>query len=130
MTLGDIGQWLFRMVTAAANARTLVGNNTARVVLLYMGYVQSNSHWWTPEPSRDTTLTRLYCENGIRTAPAHPRGKMFQRLRGLDSVHSGYLTRGQLLALVAHSDKWANRYLDPENSPQFQFPPLPSSSLT
>ena len=103
MTLGDIGQWLFRMETTAADTHTLVGNDTARAVLLYMGYVPGNPHWWTPERLRDTTLARLYCENGIRLAPTHLRGLMYQRLRGLGSVHSGYLTCGQLLTLVVHS---------------------------
>merc|ERR1712086_847181 len=43
------------------------------------------------------------------------RGRMYQRLRGLDSVHSGYITRGQLLALLAHSREWADNHLEPEN---------------
>ena len=50
---------------------------------------------------------------------------MFQRRRGLESVHNGYLTRGQLLALLAHSHEWADVYLDEENLPEFQ--PVPSS---
>ena len=40
---------------------------------------------------------------------------MYQRLRGLDSVHSGYITRGQMLAIIAHSREWVDNYLDPEN---------------
>jgi hypothetical protein len=53
----------------------------------------------------------------------HPRGTMFDRSRGLESVHSGYLTRGQLLALIAHLHEWAVMYLDNENlgvSPLYQ----------
>ena len=42
MALGDIGQWIFHMETAAADACTLVGSDTARTILLGMGYVQSN----------------------------------------------------------------------------------------
>ena len=103
MTLSDIGQWLFRMETASADARTPVGDDTAQAVLLCMGYVANNPQWWTPAPLRDTTLTRLYCKDGIWSAPTHPRGRMYQRLRGLDSIHSGYITRGQLLAMIAHS---------------------------
>ena len=59
MTLGDIGQWLFRMETTAAGAHTPVGNETAQAVLLYMRCVPSNPQWWTPAPLRNTTLARL-----------------------------------------------------------------------
>ena len=43
MTLGDIGQWLFRAETTSANARTLVSSNMARAILLGVGYVQNKS---------------------------------------------------------------------------------------
>jgi hypothetical protein len=115
MTLADIGQWLFRTETLAANNRTLVHNNTTRAVLLGLGYVTTKPVWWSLEHARDANLARLYCKGGVRTAVVHPRGTMFDRNRALNSVHSGYLTNGQLLALAAHVYEWANCYLNNEH---------------
>ena len=115
MTLGNIGQWLFCAEVSAADAHTLVGSTTARAVLLGMGYVQNEPDWWSPESTRNTPLARLYCERGIWMTVVHLRGTMFDRSRGLESMHIGSLTRGQLLALISHSYEWVDRYLDDEN---------------
>ena len=115
MTLSDIGQWIFCAETSAANTCTLVHNNTARTILLGLGYVPTKPDWWSSEHNRDATLARLYCKEGIMRTVAHPRGTMFDRNRALGSVHSGYFTRGQLFALVDNAYEWANSYLNDED---------------
>ena len=41
---------------------------------------------------------------------------MFDRSHALTSVHSGYLTAGQLLVLAAHLCEWAPNYLDGDHT--------------
>jgi hypothetical protein len=67
-----------------------------------MGYTSTDPEWWTPEARCDHYLSHRYCR-GTRRTTSHPRGTMFDRRSGLANVHSGYLTQGRLLALVAHA---------------------------
>ena len=92
MTLADIGQWLFRAERSAASTRSLGHNSTTHTIFLGLEYILTNPDWWSPEHTCDATLSRLYCEGGIRRTVAHPHGTMFDRNCTIGSVHSGYLT--------------------------------------
>ena len=81
-----------------------------------MEYITTQPLWWYLEHLRDNHLARLYCKGIVRTAVAHPSGTMFDRCRALTSVHSGYLTAVQLLALAAHAFEWTPSYLKDEHT--------------